>query len=56
MSRLAGGAGQWDTPLPFFSSSAPPAAQSASSTNSIVLAVPEGRISNRERLALALWD
>lgn len=54
MNALAGGAGRWDTPLPFFSSSAPPAEQSAaSSTSSTVLAVPEGRISDRERLALA---
>lgn len=57
MSALAGGAGPWDTPLPFFSSSAPPAAHSAAnSTSSTVLAVPEGRISNRARLALALRD
>lgn len=56
-SALPGGAGRWDTPLPFFSSSAPPAAQSAvSSTSSVVLAVPKGRISDRERLALALRD
>lgn len=45
-ARSPGGADRRVTPLPFFSSSAPPGTQSAaSSTNSAVLAVPEGRIS-----------